>query len=606
MPTYGPGTPLVFSHIPKTAGTSLGAALEQVLQPRVVVRGIDSALFGGYDDINAVAPLLRPGIYLSPEEIPADAALVAGHVAPATTQARFPGADHVTVLRTPQVRLLSQWLHSRSLSEFSLRHWGLAADAFRAGRKPLREYLDNDMIAPTVDNAITRFLAWPHSAHQPREFIDEAHDDELVAAALERLDGFAHVNLVENPDFLADLSAWLGVELPDTQLNERTSVPPQWRPDLAAELDPATRELLDHRCRLDVRVWKAIAERVLPDRDPDQVLTEAFDQAVERYTVMLQRPYDAGTARRLVERAWDAKLAVTGPSTKPPSARPPMVAAVEQLQHLRRVVPVKAVPGLVERRLEKLWQHDGFRRVHEAEMEFVLGDSPRAGEIPELARAYAAHMMTRSYMRWHPKAVSDVRLKGIERVLDRDKSRGLILSFTHHHRYDGMWAAFVRAGAPRSKIVITEGITRPEAGIQFAQHLRVGRPGGDYLMAESGTKALAAELTPGVVLGMAVDFPGRTPVEFLGKTVLAPFGTPRLAELSNSPIVLVTHRRDAEGPYVQFEEPIDPADYSNPVDLLQEVVRRHSEPILDWPEALESPRARFGFVDPPRPGSSEE
>jgi hypothetical protein len=309
--SYGPGSPLVFSHIPKTAGTSLGAALEQVLRPAFVVRGIDTSLFGGYDELEGISPLFRAAIYLTPEELPADAHLVAGHIAPATTQARYPGADHITVLRTPQVRLLSQWLHSRSLSEFTLRRWGPSGDAFRAGWSRLSDYLTNPMVAPSVDNTITRFLAWPHPALARTEFVAEADDDALVAAAVARLDAMAHVNLVENGSFLAELSDWLGSPLPDTQLNERTSVLPRLRPNLSAELDPATRELLDHRCRLDTRVWTHVAERVLPGQDPAAVLKETYDHAVERYATMLLRPYDASLLRRVVERGWDLKTRLT-------------------------------------------------------------------------------------------------------------------------------------------------------------------------------------------------------------------------------------------------------------------------------------------------------
>ncbi|HET9419926.1 MAG TPA: hypothetical protein VFO49_02230 [Nocardioides sp.] len=313
MRRYGPGNPLVFSHIPKTAGTSLGAALEQALKPEVaVLGGIDTALFGGYDDIEGISPIFRAGIYLTPYEMPEDASLVTAHVAPGTTMARYPGADHITVLRTPQVRMLSQWLHSRSLSEFTLRRWGPSGDAFRAGRQPLRGYLDHAKVAPSVDNTITRFLAWPHPALDRTEFIAEADDDALVDAAIARLDSFAHVNLLENPRFMTDISEWLGAELRDPQLNERTSVLPSQRADLALELDAETRAHLDHRCRLDVRVWNHVAARVLPDKDPAAVLDAAFEKSVKRYDELLQRPYDASLLRRVVEGAYELKAKVTG------------------------------------------------------------------------------------------------------------------------------------------------------------------------------------------------------------------------------------------------------------------------------------------------------
>ncbi len=175
MRSFSPGSPLVFSHIPKTAGTSLGAALVQVLQPKVsVVSGFDTALFGGYDDIEHISPIFRAGVYLSPEDLPADAELVSAHIAPGTTTVRYPGADHISVLRVPQVRFLSQWLHSRALTEFTLRRWGPTGDAFRAGRLPVRGYLNHPKVAPSVDNTITRFLAWPHPALSRMEFIADS------------------------------------------------------------------------------------------------------------------------------------------------------------------------------------------------------------------------------------------------------------------------------------------------------------------------------------------------------------------------------------------------------------------------------------------------
>ena len=90
MSSYGPGHPLVFSHIPKTAGTSLTAGLKEALQVPTVVQGLDTSLFGGYDDLGAIKPVVRSLICLSPDNLPADAVLVAGHIAPWTTMTGTP------------------------------------------------------------------------------------------------------------------------------------------------------------------------------------------------------------------------------------------------------------------------------------------------------------------------------------------------------------------------------------------------------------------------------------------------------------------------------------------------------------------------------------
>ncbi len=270
---------------------------------------------------------------------------------------------------------------------------------------------------------------------------------------------------------------------------------------------------------------------------------------------------------------------------------------LQNVHQLRRLVPPAVVPTVVRRRLDKIWENDAFRAEQESEMEFLLGCSERASEVPQLAHAYAEQMMIRAFMRWHPRVVTSQRIKGLEWLTSRrDESRGVILSFMHHHRYEAMFASIGRAGGPPIKVVVTEAITRPEAGIAFAQHMRLARRGGPTVNAEVGTKGLAAELGPGVVMALAVDFPGRTPVTFLGREVLAPFGTPRLAQLTNSQIVLATNHRDADGPYVQLHEPIEPSDYADPEKLLIDLLGRFEQSILEWPEALESPRARFGEI----------
>lgn len=306
MRQYGPGNPLVFSHIPKTAGTSLTAGLHSALQPEVFAHGMDRSLAGEYDEFDAFNQVAREMMYLSPEEIPADATLVAGHIGPATTMARFPGADHITFLRNPASRLLSQWMHSRSLTEFDIRHWGPGAEAFRVGWKPLKDYLRNTLVATNTDNTITRFLAWPHDLMPPSDFIAAENDDTIAAAAITRIDAMAHVDLVENPEFINSLGAWLGIDLPQTRLNERAFVPKRMRPDFATELDAETRDLIAQRTRIDVRVWKHVAERVLPGADLDAVLTESFDRAIARYQESFANAAPSGRpVRRVVAFAYN-------------------------------------------------------------------------------------------------------------------------------------------------------------------------------------------------------------------------------------------------------------------------------------------------------------
>jgi hypothetical protein len=308
MREFSPGHPLVFCHIPKSAGTSLTAALVEVLQPTRFVGGVDLTLLGGYE-LDGLSTVVRAGIIGSPEDLPDDATLVAGHISPGTTMARFPDTDHVTTLRNPRNRVASQWFHSRAMSEWDLRHWGTVGTAFRLGWLPFAEYLQQEIIAPNVDNTITRFLAWPHPLLKPSAFIEERHDDDLLAVAMGRLEQFAHVGVVENESFMAELGAWLGRDLPDLRQNERTFIPRKRRPDMDAEMVPGTVELLDHRTRIDRQLWAHVVSRSLDD-DPSELLQSSWEKSISRYAVAMDQRGESRPVRQAVVALYELKARI--------------------------------------------------------------------------------------------------------------------------------------------------------------------------------------------------------------------------------------------------------------------------------------------------------
>jgi hypothetical protein len=212
---------------------------------------------------------------------------------------RYPGSDHITFLRNPRSRILSQWMHSRAVTEFDIRHFGSGAESFRIAWKPLVDYLQNPLVATNTDNTITRFLAWPHPLIPAHGYIEPAHDDEIVAAAITRLDAMAHVDVVENPAFVSGVAGWLGLTLSDTRLNERSFIPRRMRPDFTAELDTAE-DLLTARTRLDERLWLHVAERVLPEEDLPSVLRRSFERDVQRYVDSFRNTVPTGTPIRRV------------------------------------------------------------------------------------------------------------------------------------------------------------------------------------------------------------------------------------------------------------------------------------------------------------------
>lgn len=275
-----------------------------------------------------------------------------------------------------------------------------------------------------------------------------------------------------------------------------------------------------------------------------------------------------------------------------------MGKASDALQNIRGLIPVPTILKIIEGKVDQLWATEGGRDRYVEAMEFVVGRTERAGEVEELAKRYAVQQALRNYMRYKPRQITRQPVRDIEWLTTkRDPSRPMILSFFHHHRYDGMFGSLKRAGADLTVLVIEEGLDKDAFKI-LRQHMKVVARGGRLIPAAGGTDAVVAALQPGVILCIASDVPGRTPVKFLGRDVLGSFGAARAATMANAPVALVTSHQDGQGGnYLQIHEPLEPGDFADPGDLLAEILRIQGEAVLAWPEALDFPLQRFGHPE---------
>lgn len=274
-----------------------------------------------------------------------------------------------------------------------------------------------------------------------------------------------------------------------------------------------------------------------------------------------------------------------------------MGKASDALQNVRGLIPVPMIMKIIEGKVDQLWATEGGRDRYVEAMEFIVGRTERAGEVEDLARKYAVQQALRNYMRYKPRQITRQPVRDIEWLTTkRDPSRPMILSFFHHHRFDGMFASLKKVGADLTVLVVEEGLDK-DAFKVLRQHMLVVARGGRLIPAAGGTDAVVAALQPGVVLCIASDVPGRTPVEFLGRKVLGSFGAARAATLTNAPVACVTSHQDGNGGnYLQIHEPLEPGDFADPGDLLAEILRIQGEAVLAWPEALDFPLQRFGIV----------
>lgn len=270
----------------------------------------------------------------------------------------------------------------------------------------------------------------------------------------------------------------------------------------------------------------------------------------------------------------------------------------DQVQRVRRLIPVRALPGLARRRVDALWRDDAYRAAQEAHMRFLLEHTERAAEIPELSREYTEFALLRGYRRWHPRHLSRQPVRGVEWLTTRkDPARGVLLNFMHHGQYDGLFPSLARAGVTETlNIVVAPEAFDPAGPIQLRQHFKVASmmPSTRLVPTTIGTAGMAGLLERGEIVAIASDVAGRTPITFLGRSMYGSFGAARLATETQVPVVLVTSHRGADGnPYVQVHEPIEPGDFAEPADLLAEIIRRHEPAVLAWPAAYDSPHGRL-------------
>ena len=288
--SYDRERPVLFMHIPKTSGMALSQGLAEALQSSNTVAGFDRSLFGHFEAYDDIAPAQRRTVFLSPPGMPNDADFVCAHVAFSTLKARYPDPQCVTFLREPISRLLSHWIYWRTQSDEVLRPWGKWGERVRLARKPLIDFLSLKDIACQTDNIAIRMLLWPHRLIPDNGFIDPKNDQILLAGAIDRLHQFAYIDVIENPDFAADLGAWLGQPFTYATVNETKLVPAKLRLDLHRELTAEAFDLLDQRSRLDQKLWKMSVERRLDDQDMERLRTGTLMRTVARHVWLMTAP----------------------------------------------------------------------------------------------------------------------------------------------------------------------------------------------------------------------------------------------------------------------------------------------------------------------------
>jgi len=281
-----PALPLVFMHIPKSAGTALVHRMRDALRPSVVIGGFDRSLFGDFSDFQDVAALFRDQIYDQPASVPTGGDLIAGHMSLSSLRLRYPSAEFMTLLREPIVRLLSLWLFWRQQTDQELALWGKWGERVRQARLPLAAFLALPNVACQTDNVVLRMLLWPHALIPNDGFIDPRHDEQLIEEATQALGKFGFVGLIEDPAIEDALAGWVGPLAPILTLNETLAPPPAFRTSLHRELNSDACMRADQRSRLDLLLWQHVGRMRLAADQLSQVRHHALLSGTARFAMI--------------------------------------------------------------------------------------------------------------------------------------------------------------------------------------------------------------------------------------------------------------------------------------------------------------------------------
>ncbi len=264
--------PLIFLHVPKTAGTTLRGVLAK--------RYRDDRSFVIGNDINADIRRLTRMDAAARHRIE----LLMGHMSFGLHRWLAPGARYVTIIRDPVERVLSEYRFLKTNPRHPFHS--------RVKKMSLAEYLDSDFTGQAA-NGQTRLLCGRHAPGSPgiadREPLDEAH----VRRAIENIDRYCLIAGTQEhfEESLLLMARRLGWRTRPFFLDRNVT-----RHEAGGlDLGPDARQRVAARNRLDLLLYRAVDERL------QRAIADAgtgFPAALDRF-VRLNRVYQRVYWRRV-------------------------------------------------------------------------------------------------------------------------------------------------------------------------------------------------------------------------------------------------------------------------------------------------------------------
>jgi len=266
---------------------------------------------------------------------------------------------------------------------------------------------------------------------------------------------------------------------------------------------------------------------------------------------------------------------------------------------LHRMLPASSV-GLLARAAAKRDARNpaAMARARESMHLLLDGVRPDTGpeEIDALACRYLFEIRRQNEARWHTRLCRPLPVQGIERLSLLEGPA--MVHIVHHGPFLLIGPSMAQSGR-EVHVVADPGLCAADRKPWQAQTHAVASQGCHLFSAEEGAAGIRDRLARGLVVAVATDVPGRTPVEFLGQRLVGSSGAVRAAYDSGTPVLSATiHRDDHGAPFYRLSEPLHPAGLDSTEALLQELLRRQEEPVLAWPEAYYDPLTKWRLDEP--------
>jgi len=257
------------------------------------------------------------------------------------------------------------------------------------------------------------------------------------------------------------------------------------------------------------------------------------------------------------------------------------------------LLPARLLVSRAARRGQAKWAQSVSEREDAMRaMEALIVGTPRAPELPDLARLFLIERQIESALFWRrpwSAKVDAASAARIETALSGD--RGALLSACHlGPHYHLSWAAPFRRR--ETYLVAGSWFFEPADSYwaRFQARLRKGTR-SHAVRSEGALPIVHALLERGDAVFVHFDMPGRRATHFLGKSTMLADGSAQIAFRADALVLPLRARRAGHRVWVDAGAPLDPREFDDADQLHDALAAHHERWILEDPAAMEHPTA---------------